>query len=75
VRVGDGARIFNEMQKLGVIVRPMASYQMPEWVRITIGTPKQNNRCLEALKQVLALPAPEADSGPDAPARSITSNI
>ena len=53
VRVGDGQRVFNEMQKLGVIVRPMAGYQLPEWVRITVGTPKQNQRCLEALKQAV----------------------
>jgi histidinol-phosphate aminotransferase len=53
VRVGDGQRVFNELQKAGVIVRPMASYQLPEWVRITMGTPKQNERCLDALKHVL----------------------
>jgi histidinol-phosphate aminotransferase len=54
VRVGDGARVFNEVQKQGVIARPMAGYQLPEWVRISIGTPKENARCLEALKQALA---------------------
>jgi histidinol-phosphate aminotransferase len=53
VRVGDGQRVFNEMQKLGVIVRPMASYQLPEFVRITIGRPQDNKRCLIALKSVL----------------------
>jgi len=53
VRVGDGQRVFNEMQKLGVIVRPMTGYQLPEWIRISIGTPKENGRCLEALKKVL----------------------
>ena len=56
VRVGDGQRVFNEMQKLGVIVRPMGGYQLPEWVRISIGTPKENKRCLEALKTALAKP-------------------
>ena len=50
VRVGDGQRVFNELQKLGVIVRPMGGYQLPEWVRISVGTPKENQRCLEALK-------------------------
>jgi histidinol-phosphate aminotransferase len=50
VRVGDGQRVFVELQKLGVIVRPMGGYQLPEWVRISIGTPKENKRCLEALK-------------------------
>lgn len=54
VRVGDGARVFAEMQKLGVITRPMVGYQLGEWIRISIGTPKQNQRCIEALKQVLA---------------------
>jgi len=34
-------------------VRPMASYQLPEWIRISMGTPKQNQRCLEALKSAL----------------------
>jgi len=52
-RVGEGQRVFSEMQKLGVIVRPMAGYQLPEWVRISIGTPKENQRCLDALKTVL----------------------
>jgi histidinol-phosphate aminotransferase len=56
VRVGDGQRVFGELQKLGVIVRPMGGYQLPEWVRISIGTPKENRRCLEALKTVLAKP-------------------
>jgi histidinol-phosphate aminotransferase len=60
VRVGDGQRVFNEMQKLGVIVRPMSGYQLPEWVRISIGTPKQNQRCLETLKAALAKPEPPA---------------
>src|SRR4029453_4831296 len=49
VRVGDGAQVFNELQRLGVIVRPMGGYQLPEWIRISIGTPKQNQRCLDAL--------------------------
>jgi histidinol-phosphate aminotransferase len=53
VRVGAGQRVFNEMQKLGVIVRPVANYLLPEWVRISIGTPKQNQRCLDVLKTVL----------------------
>jgi len=53
VRVGEGERVFVEMQKLGVIVRPMGGYQLPEWIRISIGTSKENQRCLEALKDVL----------------------
>ncbi len=55
VKVGDGQRVFNELQRLGVIVRPMASYQLPEWIRLTIGTPRQNKRCLDALRKVLGI--------------------
>src|ERR1019366_9538506 len=58
VRVGDGQGVFNAMQKLGVIVRPMGGYQLPEWVRISIGTSKENTRCLEALKSPLAKAEP-----------------
>jgi histidinol-phosphate aminotransferase len=54
VRVGDGQRVFGRLQQLGVIVRPMAGYQLPEWVRISVGTSKENARCLAALRRVLA---------------------
>jgi len=54
VRVDDGARVFNEMQRLGIIARPMSGYQLPEWIRISIGTPKENKRCLDALQRALA---------------------
>jgi histidinol-phosphate aminotransferase len=50
VRVGDGRKVFEAMQKRGVIVRPMDGYQLPEWIRISIGTPEENERCLAALK-------------------------
>ena len=53
VRVGDGQKVFAELQKLGVIVRPMAGYQLPEWIRISIGSPAENQRCLAALRQAL----------------------
>ncbi len=53
VRVGEGQRVFEAMQKLGVIVRPMGGYQLGEWVRITVGTPAENERCLGALQQAL----------------------
>jgi histidinol-phosphate aminotransferase len=52
-RVGDGQRVFNELQKLGIIVRPLGGYQLPEWIRISIGTPQENERCLQALKKAL----------------------
>lgn len=58
VRVGDGLKVFSELQKQGVITRPMAGYQLPEWIRISIGTSEENERCLAALTQVLGLNLP-----------------
>ena len=37
----------------GVIVRPVAGYGFPNHLRITIGTPEENARCLAALAAVL----------------------
>jgi histidinol-phosphate aminotransferase len=53
VRVGEGQRVFEELQKLGVIVRPMGGYLLPDWIRISVGTPEENERCIAALKSVL----------------------
>jgi histidinol-phosphate aminotransferase len=53
VHVGEGQKVFDAMQKHGVIVRPMGGYQLPEWIRISVGTPKENERCLNVLKAVL----------------------
>lgn len=53
VRVGNGQRVFEGLQRLGIITRPMAGYQLPEWIRFTVGTPSENARCLEALDRVL----------------------
>lgn len=53
VRVGEGARVFQALQRRGVIVRPVQSYGMPEWVRVTVGTAAQNKRLLGELRAVL----------------------
>lgn len=53
VKVGDGAGVFAALQAKGVIVRPMRPYGMPEWLRVTVGTPVQNERLLAALAEAL----------------------
>lgn len=53
VNVSDGDRVFKEMLQQGVIVRAMRGYKLPGWIRISIGTPEQNQRCLEVLDSVL----------------------
>ncbi len=54
VKVGEGQRVFEEMQKRGVITRPMGGYNLPQWIRISIGTPAENLRCMSALQETLA---------------------
>lgn len=53
INVGDGRKIFESLQKQGIIVRPVASYGLPEWVRVTTGTRCQNDQLLTTLAAVL----------------------
>ena len=53
VRVAEGQKTFDAMQRQRVIVRPMGGYQLPEWIRISVGTPQENERSLKVLKDVL----------------------
>lgn len=49
VKVGDAARMFEELLKRGIIVRPVANYDLSEWLRVTVGLPDENSKFLEAL--------------------------
>jgi histidinol-phosphate aminotransferase len=53
VRVGDGAAVYRGLLKRGVIVRPVANYRLPEWLRVTIGLPRENELFLAALREAL----------------------
>lgn len=53
VKVGDGDAVFQAMLEKGVIVRAMRGYKIPNWVRISIGTEDENERCLKVLDEVL----------------------
>jgi histidinol-phosphate aminotransferase len=52
VRVGDGQAVFRELLARKIIVRPLKGYNLPEWVRISVGTMEQNRRCVAALQEV-----------------------
>jgi len=50
VRVGKANDVFRRLLKRGVIVRPVGgAYQLPEHLRVTIGTAAENERFLSAL--------------------------
>ncbi|MEY3629557.1 MAG: hypothetical protein RLY91_1323 [Pseudomonadota bacterium] len=53
VKVGDAARINLELLKRGVIVRPVAGDGLPEWLRVSIGLPHENQTFIDALTAVL----------------------
>jgi histidinol-phosphate aminotransferase len=49
-RAGDAAAVNEKLLRQGIIVRPIAGYGMPEWLRVTIGTEADNQRFLQALE-------------------------
>jgi len=54
VKVGAHAReVFQKLLEKGVIVRPCTGYDLPDSLRITIGTQAQNERLIDALEDVL----------------------
>ncbi len=57
VKVGDAARVNLELLKRGVIVRPVAGDGLPEWLRVSIGLPHENQKFLEALAAVVLVGA------------------
>ena len=51
-RKGEKSRagaVYEKLLRQGVIVRPIAGYGMPDHLRVTVGTPKENETFLEAL--------------------------
>lgn len=50
----DAGPINQALLQAGVIVRPIAGYGMPTFLRISIGTATENARLLDVLRQVLA---------------------
>jgi len=48
----DSMPIYDALLQQGVIVRPIANYGMPTWLRITVGSEAENQRFLDVLKEV-----------------------
>ena len=57
VKVGDAVGVYHQLLRRGVIVRPVANYDLPEWLRITIGLRDENERFLQALAESLEVVA------------------
>jgi histidinol-phosphate aminotransferase len=53
VKVGDAPHVNLELLKRGVIVRPVAGDGLPEWLRVSIGLPHENQKFLDALTSIV----------------------
>ncbi len=54
VRVGpDALAIYQKLLERGIIVRPCTGYDLPEYLRVTVGTEAQNARLIATLEELL----------------------
>jgi histidinol-phosphate aminotransferase len=53
VNVGDGHAVFERLLRQSIIVRPLKGYNLPEWVRISVGTMDENKKLVTALGKVM----------------------
>ena len=53
LRVGSGNGVYRQLLAQGIIVRPMAAYELPEYVRVTVGTMEENQKFIDGLKKVI----------------------
>lgn len=50
---GSADVVFMELMRRGIIVRPLSSFGMPRSIRVTIGTPDQNSRFIQAFSEAI----------------------
>jgi histidinol-phosphate aminotransferase len=53
IEVGDATAVNRSLLQQGVIVRPVANYGLPAWLRVTVGLSAENARFLAALENAL----------------------
>jgi histidinol-phosphate aminotransferase len=52
-KVKDAAQVNQKLLQKGVIVRPIANYEMPEYLRVSVGLFSENSRFLEVLEKII----------------------
>lgn len=53
LKVGAGRTVFQQLMRRGIIVRPVDNYQLPEWIRVSIGLPRENDSFLKNLLDIV----------------------
>ena len=51
--IGDAKGAYRRLLELGVIVRPIENYDMPGWLRVSIGLESENAKFLSALEKFI----------------------
>ena len=51
--VRNAANVNEQLLRRGIIVRPIANYDMPDYLRVSIGLFSENKRFLEALALIV----------------------
>jgi len=49
----NGMAVYETLLREGIIVRPVANYGMPDFLRVTLGLPEENAKFINALRKVL----------------------
>jgi len=52
-KVNDASGVYQRLLNQGVIVRPIANYEMPDYLRVSIGLFSENDRFLKALASAI----------------------
>lgn len=50
----DASSLFEALLHRGIIIRPLKSYGLPQYLRVSIGNPEENLRFIEACKEILS---------------------
>lgn len=58
INVGDGAAVSEQFLHHGIIVRPVANYGLPEWIRVSVGLESENTAFIKTLAKILGKPDP-----------------
>jgi histidinol-phosphate aminotransferase len=53
VKVGDGQALYERLLREGVIIRSMKAYSLPEYIRVSVGLPEENERLVRTLARVV----------------------
>ncbi|WP_199507876.1 MULTISPECIES: histidinol-phosphate transaminase [unclassified Psychrobacter] len=53
VEISDALAVYHALLEQGVIVRPLVSYGLAGWLRITVGLPEDNLRLIDTLSYIL----------------------